>query len=351
MVASGGAGRFAPSPSGDLHLGNFRTAVLAWAFARASGREFYLRIEDIDSQRSRAEAAAGQIGDLAALGLDWDGDIVYQSHHFGLYERALEYLQAQGLVYECYCSRADIRAAASAPNGGPGGGADAGDAGHDGGGEAAGAGGLAGGGAIVGAIPGGFYPGTCRNLTEAQRQERRAALEVQGRAPALRFGAPAGAIAQVDDTFLGPYEALVDNFVLRRSDGDWAYNLAVVVDDLAAGVDQVVRADDLASSAPAQVYLAAVLRNLLGGQVPSYAHVPLVLGPTGRRLAKRDGAVTRAQLHEQGLDDADICAWILHSLGAPVAKTNPRQMLGQFLAGFDPQALPREPYRWQPEAL
>lgn len=253
-LLKGGAGRYAPSPSGDLHLGNLRTALLAWGLARQSGRRFVMRVEDLD--RVRPGAAQRQLQDLAALGIDWDGDVLYQSSRTAAYQEALDKLSQAGLVYECYCSRKDILAAPTAPHAAPG-----------------------------------AYPGTCRDLPEDVRERRRAYLASQGRTPSLRLRADRDTW-RVHDIFAGEYTGAVDDFVLRRGDGVMAYNLAVVVDDAFSGVDQICRGDDLLPSAPRQAYLA----HLLGLPQPTYAHVPLVLGPGGQRLAKRDGAVTLRQL-------------------------------------------------------
>ncbi len=279
------AGRYAPSPSGDLHVGNLRTALLAWLFARSTGREFLLRVEDLDTARAADGAEASQLADLAALGLDWDGAVVRQSERTGLYAAALERLD----VYECYCTRREILAAPSAPH-----------------------------------APEGAYPGTCRDLTEAEREVRR-----RERPAAVRLRAGVAEFT-VTDVLHGEYTSTVDDVVLRRGDGTFAYNLAVVVDDLAQGVDQVVRGDDLLSSAPRQAYLTT----LLGGGPPVYAHVPMVLGPTGVRLAKRDGAVTLA---ERG-GPAVVLPEIAASLG--LRGRTPREMLAE----FDPARLPREPW-------
>ncbi|WP_369045597.1 tRNA glutamyl-Q(34) synthetase GluQRS [Sinomonas sp. P10A9] len=292
-----GAGRFAPSPSGELHVGNLRTALLAWLFARSTGRRFILRVEDLD--RARAGAEAVQLRDLAAVGLDWDGEVVRQTERGALYDDAIARLTAAGLTYECYCTRREIQEAPSAPH-----------------------------------APQGAYPGTCRDLTEAQRARRRAE-----RPAAIRLSAGVTEWA-VTDGLHGRYTGVVDDFVLRRNDGVVAYNLAVVVDDAAQGVDQVVRGDDLLPSTPRQAYLAG----LLGVRVPSYAHVPLVLNPAGRRLAKRDGAVTLGALALLGVPAEQVTALLLESLGLPGA-------LGDALRDFRPEALPRDPWVLHPAAL
>ncbi len=291
-----GAGRYAPSPSGRLHIGNLRTALIAWAWARTSGRSFLLRNEDIDPHRTGA--AEEQMKELAWLGIDWDGPILNQSERFHIYDELLESLQRRGLVFECYCSRKDISEATRAPH-----------------------------------SPPGHYPGTCANLDNSARVAARERLAKQGRGPALRLRSP-GAHWQVEDMLRGTYSGPVDSFVLRRGDGTPAYNLAVVVDDALSGVDQVVRGDDLLEAAPGQAYLA----DALGFDQPVYGHVPLVLGPTGKRLAKRDGAVTWEELRELGWSGERIMSEITGSLGiSPVGTAN------EFLSKFDPALLPRTP--------
>jgi glutamyl-tRNA synthetase len=300
-------GRFAPSPTGDLHLGNLRTALAAWLFARSSGGGFLLRMEDLDRHQSSLDHEAGQERDLAALGLDWDGEVVRQSERFDRYESAIAELAARDLVYPCFCTRREIREAASAPHG---------DRPSEG-----------------TASPDGAYPGTCRDLDPDRRRE----LESAGRPPALRLRAQVDRVT-VPDVLLGSITASVDDVVLRRNDGTPAYNLAVVVDDAAQGVDQVVRGDDLAPSAPRQRHLA----DLLGLPAVTYAHVPLVLGPTGHRLAKRDGATTLADQQALGRSAPDVRALLAASLGqgdgSPVD-------LSELVHGFDAARIPRDP--WQ----
>ena len=295
MSSPRGAGRYAPSPSGDLHFGNLRTALLAWLFARSTGREFYIRVEDIDTQRSSQESAARQLEDLAAIGLDWDGEVLFQHDRFAAYEKALATLP----VYECYCSRRDIQEASSAPH----------------------------------VIPG-HYPGTCRKLSDATRAVKRAELAAQGRVPALRLKAEVTEWT-IHDFYAGEVVGEVDDMILRRGgqQPDWAYNLAVVVDDAFQGVDQVVRGDDLLSSAARQGYLA----HLLGVPTPEFVHVPLVLNEQGRRLAKRDGAVT---LREMG-EPLAVVKQLATSLGMEAGSA--REMLER----FDPAALSRKPWVWK----
>jgi glutamyl-tRNA synthetase len=284
-------GRFAPSPTGDLHLGNLRTALLAWLFARSRGGRFLMRMEDLDRGRVREQFYERQLADLAALGIDWDGPVVRQSERTGLYEEALGRLD----TYPCWCTRAEIREAASAPHGD---------------------------------LPEGAYPGTCRELTAAERAER----ERSGRPPAVRLRAGA-ALVELDDELLGRRSGVVDDFVLRRGDGAFAYNLAVVVDDDDQGVDQVVRGDDLVDSAPRQLLLA----RLLGAREPHYAHVPLILGPDGARLAKRHGAVTLDDRRALGETPADVVAYLASTVG--LSGTSAPHLL----SGFDPSRLPHDP--------
>lgn len=318
MSVHAGAGRFAPSPSGDLHLGNLRTAVLAWLFARSTGRAFVLRMEDLD--RVRTGSAAGQIADLAALGISWDGEVHYQSADPARYAAAIARLAAGGLTYECYCTRREIAESASAPQNGAATPTIAGP--QDGQSTWA---------------PPHAYPGTCRDLTDSERSARRAS----GRPPALRLRADTPSYP-VSDVLWGEITGVVDDFVLSRGDGVPAYNLAVVVDDGLQGIDQVVRGDDLLSSAPRQAYLA----HLLGVSAPVYAHVPLVLGPGGTRLAKRDGAVTLRDLAAHGRSAGDVRSLIASSIG--LAEDGESVTMHDLLARFDPAQLPLAPWTFSP---
>lgn len=280
------AGRFAPSPSGDLHVGNLRTALLAWLFARSTGRDFVLRVEDLDRVRPGAEQR--QLDDLVALGLDWDGPVVHQSERLAAYDAAVQALADADLVYPCFCTRREVQEAPSAPH-----------------------------------LPPGAYPGTCRDLTDAQRE-----AQATARPAALRLRAAVTSWT-VHDVLHGDVEGVVDDVVLRRNDGTPAYNLAVVVDDAAQYVDQVVRADDLLTSAARQAYLAS----LLDLPQPTYAHVPLAVNVDGRRLAKRDGAVT---LPDLGRDRA--WSMVVESLG--LVGDTPAELL----ESFDPATVPRRPW-------
>ncbi len=287
-----GAGRFAPSPSGDLHLGNLRTALLAWLWARSTGRRFVLRVDDLD--RVRVGAEERQLADLAALGLDWDGPILRQSTRLDVYRDAVATLTGTGCTYPCFCTRREIQEAPSAPH-----------------------------------SPPGTYPGTCRDLSTEEVRAR-----TEERPAALRLRADVDEWS-IQDERHGTVSAPVDDLVLVRNDGVPAYNLTVVVDDAAQGVDQVVRGDDLLTSAPRQAYLAG----LLGLAPPSYSHVPLALNESGARLAKRDGAVTWTEVAALGVDPFRLIA---DSLGLPGS------MPAELLTSFDPGRVPSEPWVFEP---
>lgn len=255
-------GRLAPSPSGEMHLGNAFAALLAWLSARSQGGQILLRLEDLDLPRCPARFSQGVMEDFCWLGLDWDNDPVYQSQRFRYYEDCLARLDAKALLYPCYCTRRELHAApteASAPHA---------------------------------AAP--VYPGRCRELTQAQRME----LEAQGRRASLRLAVP-DRVYSLTDRHLGPYAANlareVGDFILRRSDGLYAYQLAVVADDAAMGITEVVRGRDLLSSTPQQLYLQEVL----DFPHPSYCHLPLLLAPDGRRLSKREGDLSLRALSKR----------------------------------------------------
>ncbi len=256
-------------------------------------------MEDLDPLVSRPEHEAGQLGDLAALGLDWDGPVVRQSERRDRYRAAIDQLSALGLVYRCYCTRREIAEASTAPN--------------------------------TATLPG-AYPGTCRALSPEQQRR----FESEGRPAALRLRAQRDRGSFVD-AIAGEIEAPVDDLVLQRNDGIAAYNLAVVVDDADQGVTLVVRGDDLAPSTPRQIHLA----RLLGLAVPRYAHVALVLGPDGRRLAKRE---TLAQLGAMGVDPAGTRSLLGHSLG--LCERHEPVTPATLLERFDPATVPRSPWRW-----
>jgi glutamyl-tRNA synthetase len=297
------AGRFAPSPTGRLHVGNLRTALVAWLSARAQGLAFLVRMEDLDRVTSSADHERAQLADLAALGLDWDGEVVRQSERFARYDAAIERLTAADLVYPCYCTRREIRAEIEAAPRAP----------H-------------------GEQPDGAYPGTCRDLGARQR----AAREAEGRRPAWRLRGGDVELG-VDDALVGSTAGTVDDVVVRRGDGVPAYNLAVVVDDAAQGITEVVRGDDLLSSTPRQVHL----QRLLGLPTPRYVHVPLVLGADGQRLAKRHGAVTLAELATAGHAAGEVLGWMATSLG--LAAPGEAITAAELVERFAVERLPRQP--------
>jgi glutamyl-tRNA synthetase len=302
-------GRYAPSPTGDLHLGNARTALIAWLWARRAGGSFLLRFEDLDGPRVRPGCAQQQAESLAWLGLDWDGEPVAQSERTERYEAAIAALRERGALYECFCSRADVRRAASAPHG----------------------------------PDGPLYGGVCRELIASERD--RLALD---RTPALRARME-GEIEFADDLQGAQREALQrtsGDIVLRRSDGVVAYQLAVVVDDAAQGVTHVVRGADLLASTARQLELY----RLLGlDPLPGYAHVPLLLGDDGERLAKRHGAVGLTELRAGGADPRAVVAWLAHSAGL-LARAEPCTP-AELVESFEPSALERTATSIRPDAL
>lgn len=297
-------GRLAPSPTGALHLGNARTFLLAWLSARAQGGRVVLRVEDIDGPRVKPEATKAAIEDLRWLGLDWDGDIVVQSQRLSLYAAAAERLVAAGLAYPCTCTRKEVEEAASAPHEGPGG-------------------------------DGPVYPGTCRGRF-ATLAEAKAAT---GREAALRMRVDVAAVPFAD-RFAGAQDGRVaGDFVVQKRDGGPAYQLAVVVDDAENGVTEVVRADDLLPSTPRQL----LLYRALGLVPPSFAHLPLVVGADGLRLAKRHGDTSLRHLRERGASASAVVGFLAHISGLrPTAlPTTPRELL----VDFDLARVPRTPVR------
>lgn len=279
-------GRFAPSPSGRMHLGNIFSALMAWLSARSQGGRMVLRIEDLDARCHNPLWSDLFIEDLRWLGLDWDEGPFYQRDRTALYEEALDRLVASGLTYPCFCTRAELHAA-SAPHASDG-------------------------------TP--IYAGTCRGLSPAEISRRAAA-----RPPATRLRVPrveddSDVVEFVDRVYGAQCEALAaecGDFLIRRSDGIFAYQLAVVVDDAAMGITEVVRGNDLLSSTPRQMYL----QNLLGYPHPRYAHVPLLVAADGRRLSKRDHDCSMDELRERFGSPEALLGYIAHLAGiAPDAE-------------------------------
>ena len=281
MAMTGIVTRFAPSPTGRLHRGHAYSAVIAHDFARAAGGHFLLRIEDIDGTRSRAEHVRGIIQDLAWLGLNWDGPPLIQSQRGHAHAAALDRLKAMGLVYPCFCTRADIAAAATAPHG----------------------------------PAGALYPGTCRALADPDPARPHAWRLNMGRALSL-VDAPLTFRDDHAGTVIANPAAHGD-VVLARKDAPSSYHLASVVDDAASGVTHVVRGRDLLDA----THVHRLLQALLGLPVPQYRHHALIAGPDGRRLAKRDGAATLADLRDGGADPALLLAELRALAAAAEAPT------------------------------
>jgi glutamyl-tRNA synthetase len=311
-MAGAARGRYAPSPTGRLHLGNARTALLAWLDARSRGGTFVMRIEDLDRARVPAGGEQGVLDDLTWLGLDWDegpdrgGPFApyRQSERGARYDAAIDRLLAAGRAFPCACSRADVARASQAPH----------DSDED----------------------GPRYPGTCRGLPADEVRARAAA---QGRAPAVRFAGGGERIDFVDDVH-GPVTADaagVDDFVLRRADGTAAYQLAVVVDDDAMGVTRVVRGDDLLRSTPRQL----ALYRALGRPAPAFAHVPLVLAPSGDRLAKRTRPEAILDLRARGVAPAAVVGALAASAG--IAASGQPSPPAALVAAFSLDRIRREP--------
>jgi glutamyl-Q tRNA(Asp) synthetase len=285
-------GRFAPSPTGPLHLGSLVAAVGSWLFARAAGGRWLVRIEDLDTPRAVAGSAEEILTALERYGLTWDGEVVRQSARTALYEEALASLRQRGLVYECGCSRAELLRSASAPAG-------------------------------VEAV----YPGTCRHGLPPGRAAR-----------AIRFRVP-DAVIRFEDRIRGAVAERVSvssgDFVVRRADGLFAYQLAVVVDDAAQGVTEVVRGGDLLDSTPRQI----VLQQALGLPPPRYAHLPLVLAPGGVKLGKRDGALPLPTLDARRVAATLRSALEIVGIGE-VGEGAPEEMLREALERFHPERIP-----------
>jgi glutamyl-Q tRNA(Asp) synthetase len=304
-------GRFAPSPTGPLHLGSLVAAVGSWLFARAAGGRWLVRMEDLDTPRVVPGAADDILCTLECFGLAWDGDVVSQSERLSLYEAAFEDLLERKMVYACACSRADLTRAASAPARG-----DTGEA--------------------AGAAGGAIYPGTCRGGLPPGKPAR-----------AYRFRT-AGLHIAFNDILFGSLsedlEKTVGDFVVKRADGPFAYQLAVVVDDANQNVTQVVRGADLLDSTARQI----ALQNALGLPTPVYAHLPLVVGTDGRKLGKRDAALPLDTLSEIRLRES--LAFALTTLGQSPPAGRPEEMLREALRRFDPSRIPREARRAKEES-
>lgn len=279
LLSGSHRGRFAPSPTGRLHLGNARSALLGWLWARSEGGEFLLRIEDLDPDRCKPVFTDGILEDLQWLGLDWDGPVWRQSERGAVYDEALARLAQSGRAYRCWCSRAEVARAASAPHPGE---------------------------------EGPVYPGTCRA----------GGAPKPGREPSWRFLVSPG-VERFDDALHGvvsqDVSREVGDFVIRRIDGVASYQLAVVVDDALSGITHLLRGEDLLSSTARQLQL----QRALGYPAPTYAHVPLLMQADGKRLAKRDGASTVAGLRALGWSPqrvlGQLAAWSGLGDGAPVS--------------------------------
>ena len=334
-------GRLAPSPTGALHLGNVRTFLIAWLRARSQGGKVIFRMEDLDHPKDKPGAAAQAVEDLRWLGFDWDEEYV-QSERKHIYRTALEALQRQNLVYPCVCSRRDVEAAQSAPH--------------------------------VGEQL--YYPGTCRGRFSSWRE----ALDFKRRiyqlpttsyqlpttsyqlpttiyqlpstlSPCWRFRVPDHCVVAFDDAFAGHYEQDVaktlGDFPLARDEFGAGYTLACAVDDLLMGVTEVVRGDDLLPATPAQILIANALKDsvirLFGYSViPSYCHVPLVVGRDGKRLAKRHGDTRIAAFREQGKAPEEIIGFLAASCGWSVR--GERISLHDLVPRFDLSTIPHAPF-------
>ena len=330
-------GRLAPSPTGALHLGNVRTFMIAWLRARSQGGKVIFRMEDLDHPKDKPGAAAQAVEDLRSLGFDWDEEYV-QSERKAIYREALEALKEgretldgrrESWVYPCVCSRRDVEAAQSAP--------------HEG--EQL------------------YYPGTCRDRfaswAEAKgflagSSDARVSSDSRGprdssvsRTPCWRFRVSENTIISFDDVFAGHYEQDVSrtlgDFPLARDEFGAGYTLACTVDDLLMGVTEVVRGDDLLAATPAQILLARALSKAIDGcRLPSYCHVPLIVGRDGKRLAKRHGDTRIATYREQGKSPEEILGFLAASCGW--AEKGERVSLCDLLSRFDLGTIPRSPF-------
>jgi glutamyl-tRNA synthetase len=297
--------RLAPSPTGALHLGNARTFLVTWLLARQQGWKILLRIEDLDGPRIKPESAQQAITDLQWLGIDWDLGPIYQSSQISNFKPTIDQLVHAGLAYPCICTRKEVEIAASAPH------AEDGSA---------------------------IYPGTCRDRFKSVAQ----ATAFSGKAPAIRFRVSDETI-KWNDVFAGPQQCNVatqlGDFVIAKADGTPAYQLAVVVDDLAAGVTHVVRGDDLLDSTPRQILLYRALKK--SGEIPIYYHLPLVVGTDGRRLAKRHGDTRLSFFRESGVPAGEVLKLLAHWCSITNANpTSAAELLNDFsISKLSPQPI------------
>ena len=300
-------GRLAPSPTGALHLGNVRTFMIAWLRARSQGGRILFRMEDLDHPRDKVGAAGAAIEDLRWLGFEWDQDFV-QSERKSLYREALGRLHVRHIVYPCVCSRKDVESAQSAPHAG----------------EQL------------------FYPGTCRERFATWNEAAAFLAQTSpDRMPCWRFRVKDDTRVAFDDAFAGTYEQdvgrILGDFPLAREAGGAGYTLAVVVDDALMGVTEVVRGDDLLAATPAQILVA----QSLGYTPPRFCHVPLVVGPDGRRLCKRHGDTRVAAYRAAGWTPERIIGKLAHSCGwgdgSPLA-------LSELIPLFDLSTIPHAPF-------
>jgi glutamyl-tRNA synthetase len=306
-------GRLAPSPTGQLHLGHARTFLIAWWHARSRGGRVLLRLEDLDGPRVRPGMRDAAQSDLEWLGLDWDGPALVQSAERERFDAAVAKLTAAALVYPCVCTRGDLRAALSAPQ-------------------------------LGAAEP--RYPGTCRDRFSSLDE----AYQRSGREPGLRLRVPAGSIELVD-AFAGPFRhdvaAEVGDFLVSRRDGTPAYQLAVVVDDAAQGVTEIVRGDDLLPSTPRQW----LLQRALTLPSPTWYHVPLVLDVSGRRLAKRADDLGLGTLRAEGTDPRAIVAWAARSAGIDGLAPDDRTTAADCVPRFSMGRVPKSPLVLDPATI
>ena len=316
-------GRLAPSPTGALHLGNARTFMIAWLRARSQGGRVVFRMEDLDHPRDKPGAASAAVEDLRWLGFDWDEEFV-QSERRGTYRGALEFLRARGLAYPCVCSRRDVECAQSAPH--------SGDQLH--------------------------YPGTCRGRFDGWASAQRFLDESSAgagtrRVPCWRFAVGPSVAVAFDDAFAGRFEqnvsATLGDFPLARDEDGAGYTLACAVDDALMGVTEVVRGDDLLPATPAQILVSRALGPWLEETAgrpcapsPAFCHVPLVVGPDGRRLAKRHGDTRIASLRAAGASPEEVVGFLAASCGW--IHEGGRATLGGLLPRFDLASIPRRPF-------